>query len=225
MKEYYIKLNQRPTGLRVTEVRKGQQARTNSGQHGRQFTTPEAQRLKALNDRIKILEMELQKAREESFRVGYEEGQKSVLSEAQKRVDTMKIEMQSMELKYLEAIEKVEGPLLALSKKMASMVLGMDLNLTENADQVLFERLRKMMYEVIDQNKVIIQVNPEQLADINPDQLAQELNLPPKMQLSFLGKDTLKKGEAVLETEDFHVDGTFAGQVEQLYESVKQDKK
>jgi len=115
--------------------------------------------------------------------------------------------------------------LLALSKKMASMVLGMDLNLKENADQVLFERLRKMMYEVIDQNKVIIQVNHEQFADIDPEQLARELNLPSKMQISFKAGDSLQKGEALLETEDFHVDGTFAGQVEQLYESVKQDKK
>jgi len=110
MKEFYIKINQHPSGLRISEVRKGQQARSSGGQQGRHAGTPEAQRLKALNDRIKILEMELQKAREESFRVGYEEGQKSVMSEAQKRVDMMKIEMQSMELKYLEAMKRWKAP-------------------------------------------------------------------------------------------------------------------
>ena len=128
MREFSIKLNARPTSLKIAELSQ----RDKSGFKERfeepyENLTPEQQKerdIKKLKDRLKILEMELQKAREESFRAGYDEGQQSMIQEAQRRTESMRIEIQSMELKYLEAIEQIEEPLLQIAKKMTEKILG-----------------------------------------------------------------------------------------------------
>ena len=168
--------------------------------------------------------MELQKAREESFRAGYDEGQQSMIQEAQRRTESMRIEIQSMELKYLEAIEQIEEPLLQIAKKMTEKILGTQLSITEDMDKVLFDNLRKMLYEVVDQNKVMIQVNPEQLQVLEKKDLVKELNLSKNVELSYSAGSDLRRGEARIQSEDFFVDGTFDNQIEQLSDNMKDEK-
>ena len=227
MKEFTIRLGQRPVNLKVTEVSSGRHASGDLGRGKRGHpgaNNPAEQQIKRLNDRIKILELELQKAREESFRVGYEEGQKSVMQESNRRIEAMRIEMQAMELKYLEAIEKVEGPLLEVAKRMAAEVLAMDVHLKEDADRVLYQRLRKMLYEVIDQNKVMVRVNPEHLKSIDSEQVAGQMKLPNKMQLNFMADNQLNKGELVVESEDYIIDGTFDNQLNHLKNNLTDEE-
>ena len=168
-----------------------------------------------------LIGKKLQKAREESFQAGYGEGQRSSFHEANKSVEAMRIEMHAMELKYLETIEQIEAPLLELAKRLAQEVLAVELKHRDDFDDILFERLRKMLYEVVDQNKVIIEVNPEQMAATENSQLNEKLNLPKKMNLNVLPAKDLKKGEARIETEDFLIDGTFHTQIEHLGDSLK----
>ena len=228
MKEFRIMLNTRPAHLKIVELSQ----RDKSGFKERfeepyENLTPEQQKhrdIKNLKDRIKILEMELQKAREESFRAGYDEGQQSMIQEAQRRTEAMRIEIQSMELKYLEAIEQIEEPLLQISKKMTEKILGMQLSITEDMDKILFENLRKMLYEVVDQNKVLIQVNPEQLQKLEKKDLVQELNLSKNIELSYAAGNDLRRGEARLQSEDYFIDGSYDNQIQQLSDNMKDEK-
>ena len=228
MKEFRIMLNTRPAHLKIVELSQ----RDKSGFKERfeepyENLTPEQQKhrdIKNLKDRIKILEMELQKAREESFRAGYDEGQQSMIQEAQRRTEAMRIEIQSMELKYLEAIEQIEEPLLQISKKMTEKILGMQLSITEDMDKILFENLRKMLYEVVDQNKVLIQVNPEQLQKLGKRDLVKELNLSKNIELSYAAGNDLLRGEARLQSEDYFIDGSYDNQIQQLSDNMKDEK-
>jgi len=229
MKEFRITLNQRPSALRISAVSQREKSGfdNNRFEESLENLSPEEQRareIKKLNDRIKILEMELQKAREESFRAGYDEGQQSMIAETQRRTEAMRIEMQSMEIRYLEAIEQIETPLLSLAKKMAEKVLGMELSLREDQDQVLFENLRKMLYEVIDQNKVIVEVHPDHVESLQTADLKHKLNLPHKMEISYVAGKDLRPGEARLQTEDFYVDGTYKNQLRQLHDELKNER-
>ncbi len=108
---------------------------------------------------------------------------------------------------------------------MAAEVLTMDLNLKEDADRVLFERLRKMLYQVIDQNKVMVHVNPKHLQQIDPEQVAQNLKIPKKIQLNFMADNNLKKGELIVESEDYIIDGTFDNQLEHLKQGLTHGEK
>jgi flagellar assembly protein FliH len=228
MREFTIKLNARPSNLKIAEL----SHRDKSGFKERfeepyENLTPEKQKdrdIKNLKDRLKILEMELQKAREESFRAGYDEGQQSMIQEAHRRTEAMRIEIQSMELKYLEAIEQIEEPLLLISKKMTEKILGMQLSITEDMDQILFNNLRKMLYEVVDQNKVLIQVNPEQLQTMKKRDLVQELNLSKNIELSYSAGNDLRRGEARIQSEDYFIDGSYDNQIQQLSDNMKDEK-
>ncbi len=228
MREIRISLNSRPSALRIAGVSNRERAGFQKHfEEPPENLTPEqaqAREMKRLRDRIKILELELQKAREESFRAGYDEGQQSMIQETKRRTEAMRIEMHSMELKYLEAIEQIEAPLLDLAKKMARKVLGMQLSLTEDKENILFENLRKMLYEVIDQNKVIVEVKPEHLAALEKKDFKKELNLPNKMEMSYIAGQELLPGEARIHTEDYTVDGTYDSQLRHLHEQLKNEK-
>ncbi len=224
MKEFHLKLNRKLAGIRESSVgiapgdvddKFVPQGENTS------MSASEAVRLRQLYGRIKILEMELQKAREESFRAGFEEGQNSTVQDANKRIEAMRIEMQAMELKYLETIEQIEEPLLELAKRMASEVLATDLKIRDDQDEILSERLRKMLYEVVDQNKIIVELHPEQLQNLTEEDLNAKLNVPRNMELNFIAGKDLQKGEARLKTEDYFVDGTFENQLEHLHDQLK----
>lgn len=224
MKQFSLKLNHRLTGVKESSIslqkdHEDDRFTDADGEEG--FSDDDAIRIRQLNGRIRILEMELQKAREESFRVGFEEGQTSSFQEANKQVDSMRIELQAMEIKYLETIEQIETPLLDLSKRMAQEVLVMDLQNRNDYDEVLIKRLRKMLYEVVDQHKVIIEVNPNHMKQMNEVELADQINIPKKMEYSFVGNKNLKPGEAQIKTEDFFVDGSFTGQLSHLHDQLK----
>ncbi len=223
MKQFTLKLNNRLSGIKETSVgiNPASDSRFADTDGYDDASASDSIRIRQLNGRIKILEMELQKAREESFQAGYGEGQHSSFQEANKSVEAMRIEMHAMELKYLETIEQIEAPLLELAKHLAQEVLAVELKHRDDFDDILFERLRKMLYEVVDQNKVIIEVHPEQMAAVENSQLTEKLNLPKKMNLNVLPAKDLKKGEARIETEDFLVDGTFHIQTEHLGDSLK----
>ncbi len=224
MNEFHLRLNRKLSGIKESSVgiTPGEMDE-NVVPHNSQesMSVSEAVRLRQLYSRIKILEMELQKAREESFRAGFEEGQRSTIQDANKRIETMRIEMQAMELKYLETIEQIEEPLLELAKRMASEVLATDLKLRDDLDEIFSERLRKMLYEVVDQNKIIVEVHPEQLQNLTEDDLNAKLNIPRNTELNFIAGKDLQKGEARLQTEDYFVDGTFENQLEHLHDQLK----
>ncbi len=223
MKQFTLKLNNRLSGIKETSVGFSPSSDSRFADTDGYDDTSAADsiRIRQLNGRIKILEMELQKAREESFQAGYGEGQRSSFQEANKSVEAMRIEMHAMELKYLETIEQIEAPLLELAKHLAEEVLAVELKHRDDFDEILFERLRKMLYEIVDQNKVIIEVNPEQMTAVENAQLNEKLNLPKKMNLNVLPAKDLKKGEARIESEDFLIDGTFHTQTEHLGDSLK----
>ncbi len=226
MKEFTLKINRPPVGYKVAESRsmRGDRSGRRGGQDGKGPFSAEMQKIKTLNDRIKILEMELQKAREDSFRAGYEEGRQSIMGEAQKRIEAMNIEMQAMEIKYLEAIEKIEGPLLAISKRMAEEIISIALKLPEAAEQSLYERLRKMLYEIIDQNKVIVEINPELLKNFDSEQIKDTMGMPPKMELNFIGREDLQKGEVIINSEDYYIDGRFKSQIEDIHDQLANEE-
>ncbi len=224
MKEFHIKLNRKLTGIKESSVGISpvdMDEKYVSKTENASMSASEAVHMRQLYGRIKILEMELQKAREESFRAGFEEGQNSTVQDANKRIEAMRIEMQAMELKYLETIEQIEEPLLDLAKRMASEVLATDLKIRDDQDEILSQRLRKMLYEVVDQNKIIVEVHPEQLQNLTEEDLNAKLNAPRNMELNFIAGKDLQKGEARLKTEDYFVDGTFENQLEHLHDQLK----
>jgi len=182
----------------------------------------DAHTIKILKDRLNIVEKELQHAREESFLAGYEEGKQSVLQEAQKFTEQTKAELRDLEKNYREAIAALELPLLKIARKMAQEVLADELKIRDDQDELLVKRLRKMLQEVVDQNQAIIQINPDQLARLDRLALNSKLNMPHKMEIRVVAGKNIGQAEAVIQTEDYYLDGKFESQLEHMEEQLSQ---
>lgn len=175
---------------------------------------------KILSDKVKVLEEELQRTREESFQAGYQEGRERGVLEAKKQIDDFKILIKSFEDQYSKALAKMETPLLTLSKKMAEKVVGIDLDSSAELDSILMERLKKLLYEMIDQVKLVVVVNPVHLEWLDSPGIDQELNVPKNMEISFVGDENLKPGECIINTEDYHLNETYAVKLDRIEQQL-----
>ncbi len=182
----------------------------------------EAQKVKILKDRIKILELELQRAREESFKAGYEEGKENTLNEANKRIEQARREMERMEREYRESLERIEQPLLQLAKTMAEQILGMELSIRQDHDAILLKRLRTMLREVLQEKNVVVEVHPDHLPLLKSTDIREALDVPREMELTVLQGKHLHKGEAFVSSEEFYMDGRFKTQLEELGSKLAQ---
>ncbi len=216
MLQFKIKVKKPIKGIEPQIIEGGSPSGPKSTEDKKTSAVVEAQKIKILKDRIKILELELQKAREESFKAGYEEGKQNTLRVANERIAQAREEIERVKSEFKESLEKIEKPLLELAKTMAAKVLDLQLSLTEEHDHILLNQLRKMLQEVQNEKNVTVEVHPEQLPYLQSTDIKEALRLPKEMELTFIKGKNLNKGEAFISTDQFYVDGKFNSQIEEL---------
>jgi len=172
--------------------------------------------------RIAMLENALQKSREEAFQSGFREGQRSMDEQLKRQVEELPREFAQMarELKdqFVNTIEKMEKPVMHFGIQIAQRILGQVLKEDAFQKQMLESQVRKFLSAIVDESKVIIHVNPKQMEWINQLDMAKSTSVPAKM--LFRSNDKLAPGECLLETENFIVDGTIAGQLERIEKKI-----
>ncbi len=182
----------------------------------------EARKIKILKDRIRVLELELQRAREESFKAGYEEGKENTLREANKRIDQARQEITRMEKEYRDSLERIEKPLLKLAKTMAQEVIETELSLRQDHDEILLKRLRSMLHEILHEKKITVEVHPSHLPFLKSTDIKEALDLPRELELTVLEGKHLNKGEAFVSSEQFYLDGRLKTQLDELENQLEQ---
>jgi len=220
MAESVIKLGKKLRGIRYHNVYKNNDIPKTPGvdkpgQSPEQIAT-DARKIKGLEDQVRNLEKELQKSREDSFQAGYDEGKQRTLQEAQNQIEAVQHEMKQVELRYVEAIEQMERPLLDLAKEMAKEVIQQNIKLNSETDTILVERLRKFLNEIIEQNNIIIEVNPSQISILKSGEVTEKLGLAEKKDVKIIGNESLKPGEAHIETEAYFIDGSFENHTDKI---------
>lgn len=227
MSESVIKINRRLKGIRTHSFYKNADAGFKASE-AENVTSPnqilnDARKIKHLEDRIRILEKELQRAREDSFQAGYDEGKQRTLQEAQNRVDAMHHEMRQQEINFKETIEQMEKPLLELARKMAVQVIQKEIELGADTDEILMERLKKMLSELVEQNNIVIRVNPVHINNLKNDDNKEDLGLSDASDVKIIGNKNLEPGEAKIESEDYFIDGTFENHTRKIHDQLGQD--
>ncbi len=182
--------------------------------------------LKAHVDRIKILEIELQRSRAEAYQAGYDEGQKITLGEAQKQFSQMTQEftqnLHSLHADFTETIDHLTEPIIKLSMGAAEKLIERELNQGDVAKEILLTQVKRVLNETISQTRATVHVNTSQLEWITGTNILNSLNLPKNSNLRFIPNPTIKPGECKLETEDFLVDSTIHAQLENLAKVLKE---
>ncbi len=169
-------------------------------------------------NRIRNLEISLQKAREESFQAGFDEGKDIGIKEIKVQIETLTKEFvnttDSLDDQYRQSLQKLGKPLVKLSIKIAEKIIGQELKHEDVYDAVVKRQIGKLLNEVTDQNKITIYLNPKQCSSIakieDPEQIG--LNGP----VSFVSKEDLRPGECLLETEDYIIEGLIDRQLQNI---------
>lgn len=184
-------------------------------------SSPSEHALKMLNDKLTIMERELQVAREQSFKAGFEEGMERAQREAQKQAEKFEIEKRSIQQEFQQVIHDLETPVLELATAMARRVIAMELEHRDDYIEIVKNQLRRQLDEVIDQNNVVIQVNPEVLKNIDRERLSHDLKPSQNMQVNIVGNQDIRPGESKIRSEKYYVDGSFDNQLDQLKDELK----
>lgn len=221
MADSVIKMRRRPVGIKHQDVYKNQSPKPTAGTKAempsKEKVMNDARLIKQLEDRIAILEMELQRAHEQSFQAGFDEGKQRTLKEAENRVQAAQLEKKEQEIKFVEAIEQMDKPLLDIAKKVALQVVKTHLELSGDTEHVLMERLRGFLYEIIEESNIIIEVNPTQKQLLQQKNSKEQLGLADNSDVKVIGNPELQPGEAHITTDNYFVDGTFENQIDKIH--------
>ena len=181
--------------------------------------------LKAYADRIKILELELQKARAEAYQAGYTEGQNIAKAEAKKQFSQLSTEfnnnLHSLEIEFNEVLDQMADPLLKVAMGTAEKIIDRELKINDAANEVLLSQVQRVLNETVTQLRPIVHVHASQLDYITGTNILEMLNFPQKGNLRFIPNPTIKPGECKLETEDYLVDSTIKSHLENIEKALK----
>lgn len=171
-----------------------------------------------LRNQIKILEKALQEAREEAFLAGFEEGKTAAMNDVQAAVEQLPDQFNQMFRQLVDQINEIVGelnlPILKLSKAIAQKILADRLELEEDKNQFLLNRIEQFLSTISEQSRYTIYVNPQQLDFLQNIDLMDRLQLGAHQSLRYRRKNALQPGECIIDSEDYHIDGTIARSLE-----------
>lgn len=192
-----------------------------------EISNPNTAYVTLLKKKIVALESALQTAREEAYQAGYDEGQEFAQKEAQRQMEDLALEFTSMadSLKdqYDHSLEKMHKPLLKLSIKIAEKIIGKELQHEQEYHDLLLRRIKELLQEVVEQNKIIIHVNPNQMDWVTQQNVIRELHLPSQADLHFIKNESLDAGECLLETEDFILEGVLSRELGEIEHQILEE--
>jgi flagellar assembly protein FliH len=225
MQEHRFKISRKVTGIRSAEQSRLMEDETVIRANDAPETTVSlpASEHKALQDRIRVLEMELQKAREESFQAGYQEGKSQGLAEAGEQITGLQQRFAEQEQAFELSLAQLDKPLLELAVNIAELIIGQVVREHEDIAKVLSEKLSRMLSEVIDQNKIIVALSAEDLRRVDPIELKENLEQPSSADIKIVADKNLQSGECMVRTEEFMIDGTHRNQLNHVAEQLSSE--
>ncbi len=163
-----------------------------------------------LRNQVKVLEAALQKAREDSYKAGYDEArfviEKRFREEISGLKETYESTIESLRNEYDESLSSLSQPLARFATGIAEKVIGRTLSEEEKQNEFLLTQLQRFLKEATVETKFKIKVNPRQLSWIS-DVDNQKQSLPNSDQLSFIPDEDLKPGECIVETDTEIIQG------------------
>lgn len=184
----------------------------------------ESEKVTLLRERISQLEFQINNERDSAFKQGYEDGTQAVSQDARNLMQRLPREFAAMTADIKDQIDvelkKLRDPLLGFSLAVAGQLIGKQLELPENQQEMLLKNINEFLDKVRTQTKVIVRVNPEQIDWIIKEDSVHAMNGTVKDNIRFIRDPMLKPGECVLETEDFNIEGIVEKQLHSLKDQL-----
>jgi len=187
---------------------------------------PHYREITILSARIKVLEAELQQARTEAFQTGFEEGKDITTIQANEQHQVLSNEfvanMQSLHTQFGLELEKMDIPLIKVALAVAEKIIGIQIDLGEQAQQILLTQVQRLLNISATQVRAVVHVNPQQLNWIMSKDIIAQLNIPHKENLTFIADESLGLGECQLETEDLFISSEIRTQLDIIEASLRE---
>ena len=181
----------------------------------------------SLDKQIEILEKALEQTREDAYQAGFNEGQILNEKNLQIRIGELNEDFsqlaEGLSKQYKSQFKDLEKKVLSLSLRIAEKVVQCELSHKKDITDFLTKKLKNIIEKLIDQKKIIVQLNSEWLKEFNKDVFLDEFNVPLKEKLNFQENENLNPGECIVESEDFLIDGTLEQQLKVMEKQLKKE--
>lgn len=228
-----VKLRRRITGFRIQEMdRKDSVIRADSLEKPevREYHVPGIPnelewKLEMQRTRTAQLEQALQQAREDYFAAGFKEGRAEAAKQYNTDLQNLKQQFESMAVQITEqaevSVQNSEYPLLDLSIELALIIIRHELKNLDTAADRISDLLKKLLLDVIDQEKVTLQIHPDMLDRLNSSGALDNVDPAADRQIRYIANPALHIGDCILETPDFVIDSTVEKQLAHLENQLK----
>ena len=181
----------------------------------------------SLDKQIEILEKALEQTREDAYQAGFNEGQILNEKNLQIRIGELNEDFsqlaEGLSKQYKSHFKDLEKKVLSLSLRIAQKVVQCELSHKKNITAFLTKKLKNIIEKLIDQKKIIVQLNSEWLKEFNKDVFLDKFNVPIKKKITFQEDKNLNLGEYIVESEDSLIDGTLDQQLAVMDKHLKKE--
>ena len=185
-------------------------------EHGRKMDT--------LHSRIALLEEELQKAREESFNLGFQDGLKAEQEQHKQKIEAYAQQFSDLairlEAEFGQILSDMEEPLLRMSFEISEKVLRLAIP-DKLKTKGLLATLQEFLKEVLHAESVVIRLSPQNFEWVQSPKVTESLEQSFPGSMKFVADPQLGVGECILETAEHVIDGTFKHQLENLERNLQ----
>lgn len=175
-----------------------------------------------LKSKIELLELELQKTREESYDEGFNACKRSL---EEQNLNDIKIEKElifqlktNLENEIKDTVSNIYHPILEISKNIASKILDKELDSSKKWINTIQSKIEKFCKELSEQMNMTIKVHSDSVQYFQNSEFEIE-KIDSKL-LSFIGDDSLEHGECIIESDKNIIDATFQTQITHIINNI-----
>lgn len=208
----------------VRFIEPGEESRADTGTSAEELQEDHDRGLETLHSRIALLEEELQKAREESFNLGFQDGLRAEQEQQKQKLEAYAQQFSDLairlEAEFGQVLSDMEEPLLRMSFEIAEKVLRLTIP-DKLKSKGLLATLQEFFKEVLHAQSVVIRVSPENFEWVQSPKVTESLEQSFPGSLKFVSDPLLAAGECIVETAEHVIDGTFKHQLENLERNLQ----
>jgi len=180
---------------------------------------PNLTETEVLNSKIELLEIEIQKAREEAYNEGFNACKRSMDKENSEKLNSeigFFIEFKNnLENEIKETVSKISLPIVELSKELAQKIIEQELDSSQKWIESIQVKLENYCQAESENTMLNIKVNSECIDILQREEFNIEKGI-----ITFLIDNNLKPGECIIESDSHIIDATFKTQVENIINNI-----
>ncbi|MEE9464324.1 MAG: FliH/SctL family protein [Candidatus Neomarinimicrobiota bacterium] len=176
-----------------------------------------------LNRKIKNLEGEIQKTREQSYTLGFDDGLNAEREKHREALEAHARQLQdlsaNLETEVGQTLKLMEEPLLRMSFNIAEKILRGPLP-AEYREKALTSTIIAFLHEVLHAGSVVVRVARENFEMFQKEDIGEQLDYPTPERLRFVIDENLQPGECQVETPEHLIEGNYSTQLANLAQEL-----